>query len=83
MLTALICLSCFYLGAFVVLHVRAVAKAGLTSRHSFETTTFRTSSPPFTRVIPWNGHLYTEAPTDAEVAELFLRKDLELAGRGQ
>lgn len=73
MLTALICLTCFYFGAFVVLHVRAVAAAGRTSR----------VSEPTRRVIPWNGHLYTEAPTEAEVVELFLRKDLELAGRGQ
>lgn len=72
MLTALICLACFYFGAFVVLHVRAVAAAGRTSR-----------APSTSRVIPWNGHLYTEAPTEAEVAELFLRKDLELAERGQ
>ena len=43
----------------------------------------RVAPQPLTRVVPWNGHLYTEAPTEAEVAELFLRKDLELAGRGQ
>lgn len=71
MLTALICLACFYVGAFVVLHLRAVAKPG------------RTSRVPTSRVIPWRGHLFTEAPTDAEVAELFLRADLELAREGK
>jgi hypothetical protein len=73
MLTALICLACFYVGAFVVLHLRAIAKPGRTSR----------APVPTSRTIPWSGHLYTEAPTEAEVAELFLRKDLELARRGE
>jgi hypothetical protein len=73
MLTALSCLASFYCGAFVVLYVRARAKPGRTSR----------APEPTSRTIPWNGHLFTEAPTDAEVADLFLKKDIELAGRGQ
>lgn len=69
MLSVLIVVAVWYVLTFVVLRFRYRARPGRTSRRA--------------KVLPWNGHLYIEAATDAQAADALLRADLELAARGR
>jgi hypothetical protein len=72
LLTALIIAALWYVAVYLVLRFRYQPRTGRTR-----------PAPEPDRVVPYLNHLYVSAPTDAEAVELFLRKDLELAGRPQ
>lgn len=72
MLTLLIVVSLLYVAIFVVLWFL----------HRMERRRVK-PAPGHRRVIPYDQHLYVEAPTEREALEAFLVADLDLAERGR